>query len=59
MPRAGRPHTGHGDHEFMTVDRLRLNPRMRTAALVELAGQPARRGPAGRPRRRALARGAS
>ena len=33
------PYTGHSDHEFMTVDRLRLNLRMYTAALVELAGQ--------------------
>ena len=32
------PYTGHSDHEFMTVDRLRLNLRMYTAALVELAG---------------------
>ena len=32
------PYTGHSDHEFMTVDRLRLNLRMCTAALVELAG---------------------
>ncbi len=32
------PYTGHSDHEFMTVDRLRLNLRMYTAVLVELAG---------------------
>ena len=32
------PYTGHSDHEFMTVDRLRLNLRMYTAALVDLAG---------------------
>ncbi len=32
------PYTGHSDHEFMTADRLRLNLRMYTAALVELAG---------------------
>lgn len=32
------PYTGHSDHEFMTVDRLRLNLRMCTAALVDLAG---------------------
>ncbi len=32
------PYTGHSDHEFMTVDRLRLNLRMVTAALVDLAG---------------------
>ena len=32
------PYTGHSDHEFMTVDRLRLNLCMYTAALVELAG---------------------
>ena len=32
------PYTGHSDHEFMTVDRLRLSLRMYTAALVDLAG---------------------
>ena len=32
------PYTGHSDHEFMTVERLRLNLRMYTAALVDLAG---------------------
>ena len=32
------PYTGHSDHEFMTVDRLRLNLRMYTAVLVDLAG---------------------
>ena len=32
------PYTGHSDHEFMTVDRLRLNLRMYTAALADLAG---------------------
>ena len=32
------PYTGHSDHEFMTVDRLRLNLCMYTAALVDLAG---------------------
>ena len=34
------PYTGHSDHEFMTVDRLRLSLRMYTAALVELAAGP-------------------
>ena len=31
------PYTGHSEHEFMTVDRLRLSLQMYTAALVELA----------------------
>ena len=30
-------YTGHSDHEFMTVDRLRLNLEMYTAILVDLA----------------------
>ena len=32
------PYTGHSEHEFMTVDRLRLSLQMYAAALVELAG---------------------
>ena len=31
------PYTGHSEHEFMTVDRLRLSLQMYAAALVELA----------------------
>ena len=31
------PYTGHSEHEFMTIDRLRLSLQMYTGALVELA----------------------
>ncbi len=31
-------YTGHSDHEFVTVDQLRLNLTMQAAMLVELAG---------------------
>ena len=31
------PYTGHSEHEFMTVDRLRLSLQMYAAALVDLA----------------------
>ena len=31
------PYTGHSEHEFMTVERLRLNLQMYTAMLVELS----------------------
>ncbi|MEE2791894.1 MAG: dipeptidase [Acidobacteriota bacterium] len=31
------PYTGHSEHEFMTVERLRLNLQMYTAVLVELS----------------------
>ena len=34
----GAVYTGHSDHEFVTVDQLRLNLTMQTAMLVELAG---------------------
>lgn len=34
----GAAYTGHSDHEFVTVDQLRLNLTMQTAMLVELAG---------------------
>ncbi len=34
----GAVYTGHSDHEFVTVDQLRLNLMMQTAMLVELAG---------------------
>ena len=33
----GAVYTGHSDHEFMTVDQLRLNLRMYAAMLAELA----------------------
>ncbi len=33
----GAVYTGHSDHEFVTVDQLRLNLTMQTAMLVELA----------------------
>ena len=34
----GAVYTGHSDHEFVTVDQLRLNLMMQAAMLVELAG---------------------
>lgn len=34
----GEPYTGHSEHEFMSEEQFRLNLRMYTALLVELAG---------------------
>ena len=34
----GEKYTGHSEHEFVTEDQFRLNLRMYTAMLVELAG---------------------
>ncbi len=34
----GAAYTGHGDHEFVTIEQLRLNLMMQAAMLVELAG---------------------
>ena len=36
------PYTGHSEHEFMTVERLKLNLQMYTAMLVELSSGAAR-----------------
>ena len=33
----GAAYTGHSDHEFVTVEQLRLNLMMQAAMLVELA----------------------